>query len=447
MKLAINAQVTKWVGLWNNRPFGPDKPPAAPAYVQGYGLLVSGLMQAQPPVAEWETEDEPFTSDQLADLIDEVVPPSAGMGVSYMRPIPIMNNGDDDVSWRVSVETPENVIPVWSHHRLVGAVVWTAVAITNNQTTRIALVERWDNLTGSVTVALFKVDHNNVATELNAVNAGRMVKDDQKALIDSWIAAVEEAPTVERRLIPFVWRFEKHAPAPIYSGSEGLVEGLIRLNDQEQDDGEMARHRLIIDDDLISYSQTQDPATNNAGKVQNTFTLKDNLLRVKRSQLSAQAADSSDLIKPVTFPDSLIQRERIERRENSALEAIGINPQSVGRSVSGRSDSAAAKRADQQMTTQTVSGPARRLTLSLEETLTQLATLNEWPELETVTVYEGLKPDAAESADTTKTLSEANAASTETLVRTAHPTWTPTQVQDELDRMAAEGLTAATFTE
>ncbi len=117
MILKTPAQVVKWVNLWNNRPFGADKPPSAPAYVKGYGSLVAGLMQSRPPVATFNGKDvPPLTSDDLGSLVDDLVPPAAGMGAAYMRPVL-----DGDEGWVLSVETPRSVVPVWRNHKLVKA--------------------------------------------------------------------------------------------------------------------------------------------------------------------------------------------------------------------------------------------------------------------------------------------------------------------------------------
>ena len=120
---------------------------------------------------------------------------------------------------------------------------------------------------------------------------------------------------------------------------------------------------------------------------------------------------------------------------------MGINPQSVGRNVSGRSDSAAAKRADQQMTMNTVTEPARNAERVLSAIFTECARLNPGDTRPVmVSVHEGLKENPAESAEVANALRNAEAASTRTLVRTAHPTWSDDQVDAEVEAMRAEGM-------
>ena len=191
------------------------------------------------------------------------------------------------------------------------------------------------------------------------------------------------------------------------------------------------------------------------------FNKRDNLLALPAG-MSAQERDK--MVTPIVFPDSLTQRDRIERRENALLESCGISPQSVGRSVSGRSDSGAAKRADMQMTLQTVAGPARRWSTALSVLYSQLARLNEsptpepggplppptrtppsdsFPAAESVTisvaVNAGLRPSTSEAAESASLLEAAGAASTKTLVQTAHPDWTADQVTAEVELIRAEG--------
>jgi hypothetical protein len=150
-------------------------------------------------------------------------------------------------------------------------------------------------------------------------------------------------------------------------------------------------------------------------------------------------------VTPIEFSDDLIQRERIERRENSILEMAGINPASIGRNVSGTSDSGTAKRADNQMTMNTISGPARHAAATLTTAVGGVARLNggTWGDSDEVIVSEGLKENPVESADTARALRDAEAASTRTLVETAHPTWSPEQVDAEVEAMRAENAAAS----
>ena len=56
-----------------------------------------------------------------------------------------------------------------------------------------------------------------------------------------------------------------------------------------------------------------------------------------------------------------------------------------------------------------------------------------------VTVHEGLKENPVESAENAGALRDAEAASTRTLIATAHPTWSETEIDEELELMQADG--------
>ena len=114
-------------------------------------------------------------------------------------------------------------------------------------------------------------------------------------------------------------------------------------------------------------------------------------------------------------------------------------------SVAGRSDSAAAKRADQQMTTNTVTRPARRLSSALTAVLSQEHRLNGFAgdSVVGVTVHEGLKPVAAEAVETAARMDAADLASTRTIVETANPGRSDTWYAAEVVRMQEEGRAVA----
>jgi hypothetical protein len=130
------------------------------------------------------------------------------------------------------------------------------------------------------------------------------------------------------------------------------------------------------------------------------------------------------------------------------LEAVGINPASIGRNVGGRSDSGVAKRADNQMTMNTITAPARRAEAVLTRTVREIGRLNgaAVPDLE-VSVHEGLKENPIESAEVAVKLRDAEAASTRTLVQTAHPTWSDDEVDAEVVLMESQGAALAPFEE
>jgi hypothetical protein len=171
------------------------------------------------------------------------------------------------------------------------------------------------------------------------------------------------------------------------------------------------------------------------------FNKHDNLLLLSSSMSAEHGPDGG--VTPIEFSDDLVQRDRIERRENSLLEMVGINPASIGRNVGGRSDSGVAKRADNQMTMNTVTAPARAAEVALSAAVSEIARLTQTGTDISVSVSEGLKENPIESAETASKLRDAEAASTQTLVKTAHPTWTPDEVMAEVELMQAENLATA----
>lgn len=428
---AYRRSVNVWASMFNRT---IDNQEHAPNYSRWIANIVAGLMQAKPPEATGLPDDD---DTDLSELVEEVARVSASMGVAYLRPV------FDGAEWTTQVLGPSNVVAYWNHRRLSSALIWVIVDDPTHQKSdakRLAIVERWGD-DGRVTLEVWRGDYN---AQTGAFTGNKMLP------LGSLPTAIEELPAVQgiladietagdtlRYLYPVVWQWQSGYPAPIHAGNEHVVQGLERLWDQEQVDAEMARNRIAIDTKMLTTSPILEPGGGIIAPA--GFGLRDNVIALSSAPGGAQGIDKQLPFHVISFPDSLTQRERIERRENALLECCGINPQSVGRSVAGRSDSAAAKRADQQMTLQTVATPARKMTRGLSDALTQSNVLNGGTGDVTVTVYEGVRPIASESYEDTRVLASTDAASTETLVRTAHPTWTDPQVADELARIAAEG--------
>lgn len=423
--------VHRWAAMYD-RPPGTNED--APNYSRWIANIVAGLMQAKPP------EVDGFEADwfDTAELIEDTVRVQASQGVCMLRPV------HDGEGWVLQTLAPERFAATWAHRRLVECLVWTIMpdpTDANDKTKAIAVVERWDQQAGTVTHEFWKGDLSMAGVFTGNVELSPESLPEKIAAlpaVQGALADIASASGVERRMVPVVWQWLKGMPAPIIAGNENVIAGLERLWDQEQTDAEMARNRVAIDERMLGRSTIM----SDDGKIIASagFGIRDNVLALKAPSGGAQAVGDNLPFQAITFPDSLIQRERIERRENSLLEMVGINPQSVGRSVSGRSDSAAAKRADQQMTLQTVATPARKLSKALSDALTQLNTLNGSQAEVEVTIYEGVRPISSESAEEARILSAAQAASTRTLIATAHPAWSDSQIDEELDRMGAEAL-------
>lgn len=425
--------VTQWAHMY-------DRPPgyveAAPNYARWLANIVAGLMQARPPESEYDADWL-----DLSELVEDVARVQSSQGVCFLRPV------HDGESWVVQTLAPDRVAATWAHRRLRSALVWSIhpdPLAPNDQSKAVAVIEKWDNQTGTVTHEFWRGDLalSGVFTGLTELSV-EALPDQIRELpaVAGALADIELAGDLERRLVPVVWQWLKGHPAPMFASNENVIAGLERLWDQEQTDAEMARHRVAIDERMLGRSTI----LSDTGQIIASagFGIRDNVLALKAPTGGAQSIGDALPFQPITFPDSLIQRDRIERRENSLLEVVGINPQSIGRSVHGRSDSAAAKRADQQMTLQTVATPARKIQRALSDALTQVASLNGEGADVAVTVYEGVRPISSESADEARVLSAAQAASTRTLIETAHPAWSDEMIDAELVRMGDESLVSA----
>ena len=409
----------------------------APAYPRQWGLLLAGLMQGQPTVFDRQVDGFPLTEDTLADLTETCVPVASAMGCALMRPVKV------GTSWKVSTLKPTNFAARWAFGDLVSAQVWDWVPDTRPRAGHrdvLVIVEDWDNLTGVVTTALFEgVHHQHGTIELGkrvaSTEPGDQLDEGHLLFDHQYHQQIVTDDRTIRYLIPFVWAFEDGQPIPVYRGNEQLVKGLIELWTAEQEDAELARNRIAMSSDMVNRADVYSDA---GGRLAHAgFHAKDRLL-ITPPGMSAQSADGGG-VEVISMPDSLIQRERIERRENATLEAIGINPQSIGRSVSGRSDSAAAKRADQQMTQNTIGGPARRWQHALNAISGEVGRLADVT-APVVDVREGLRQSFGERVETASAATAAEAMSTRTKIAYIHPEWDDTQVDDEVARMAAEGI-------
>jgi len=436
--------VTRWDDLWNARYLYPQTRgtrsldrtvTAAPGYSRSLARLISGLFQRQTPDYDGDPTDPPLSGNDLAELLTEITSKAAGYGAVLIRPV------FDGARWVPATLTPNRFHVDWAHRRPTRVTAWdysTDPRYPNDDRRGLAIIETWepgDNQPGTVTTSVWE-------TEAGPNNGTVLTKpvsiDNPPALLEDHPFVVSaENDAVARDLFVYVWAWEECGPVSLWFTNENVLAGLARLWDQEQDDAELTRKRVAMPENLVGTSRVyaDDGSTVLARP---GFNKHDNLLLLG-SGMSAEHGPNGG-VTPIEFGDDLIQRERIERRENSLLEMVGINPASIGRNVSGRSDSGAAKRADNQMTMNTITAPARHAENVLSGVATELARLN--PEVVSevlvVSVFEGLRENPVEAAETAGLLRDADAASVQTRVETAHPTWTPEEVDDEVARITAE---------
>jgi len=448
--------VHRWLCLWHARYTYPetsndlygrvaaDTADAAPGYTRSFSQLVAGLFQRQPPSYEPEPSTEPIPAVELSELLAEMVAKAAGQACVLLRPV------FDGVAWRVSVLAPNRFAVKWAHRRPVEIVVWDYAKDprASDDKRGLAIVETWtpgvDGEAGMVVTSVWE-------TEADRANGGMKLTDridiqnPPEELAEHPYIISAENDAVARDLVPYVWAWEDFGPASLWYTNENVIDGLARLWDQEQDDAEMTRKRVAMPEDAMGRKTVYaDGSTDVIARP--GFNKQDNILLLT-SGMSAEHGPNGG-VTPIEFGDDLTQRDRIERRENALLEAVGINPASIGRNVGGRSDSGVAKRADNQMTMNTITAPARRAEAVLTRTVREIGRLNgaAVPDLE-VSVHEGLKENPIESAEVAVKLRDAEAASTRTLVQTAHPTWSDDEVDAEVGLMESQGAALAPFEE
>lgn len=436
------SMVERWDDLWHGRYMYATKQraatvDAAPGYSRSFARLVAGLFERQPPEF---VGTGPFDELELSELLGEVASKGAGYGQVLIRPV------SDGQRWQPSVLAPTRYHVDWAHRRPSRVIVWDYAADprTDDDKRGLAIVETWQpggDTAGTVTTQVFETER---ALSGDGWRTMREidVSNPPDALADHPFVVSAGNDAVPRDLFVFVWAWETVGPVSLWYTNENVLDGLARLWDQEQDDAEMTRRRVAMPEEALGRKKVlADGDTTVLARP--GFNKHDNILLLQ-SSMSAEFGPTGG-VTPIEFDDDLIQRERIERRENALLEAVGINPASIGRNVGGRSDSAAAKRADNQMTMNTITQPARRLERVLSAVAVEIGRLTpgSGSGAVEVSVHEGLKENPAESAEVARLLRDAEAASTTTLVRTAHPTWTVEQVDAEVEAMQAEGAAAA----
>ncbi len=445
-KTAERAPVDYWLAQYDTPVPPTTRTPAAGNYPGWLGRMMAGFMQARPPTVELSSGEmvEDDQRDDVLDVLDEAAEKSAALSVSYLRPV---NTGDE---WQTQVIDPANVHATWTHRRLAAAIVWRLVADPSkpdDQRSRLAIVERWGiNRDGQ------QIDTPTVEFWLGDITPeGRfhgqklLDNDDLPANVAAMPAvqgALEDAADDRpREIVPVPWRFHRGMPVPIYHRQEKFVEGLCRLVNQEQVDAEKVKKRVAVDRRMIGTSalrSDRDEVIANAGWHDNQ-----DVFLLDGTDAGAQNLAERLPFHVVDFDDDLVQNERINARENQLLEQCGISPQSVGRSVSGRSDSAAAKRADQQLTMTTISNPARLLSSALSRAFTQTAQLNGNDVTVTVTVNEGLRPVRQEQIDEAATIAQNDMGSAETILRVLWPERDDEWIEAEANQMASENRMVA----
>ena len=423
---------TRWHHWHHQRRNQHRTDPTGPALTAWLGLVCAGLMQAEPPrYSDPEAGDGPLTTDELADLVDDVVQIAAAEGVAFLRPAQVL--GD----WTVTVVDSARVVARREHQRLVYAAVWNlryTAGADGRAKGWVSTEEYGHDATTGLPTFVAKLWEN--AGSDSAVELGREVTDvaDGTHLAELFY---EVTGKEARRLVPMVWRWDRGVPAPVHVGNEGMVDHLAALEAIEAKDSLLVRNILAVAESsaqrgLHGWNNTVTP-----GSSLPTWSPDSNVLSIPTNDLTTHGADG--FVQQIRFADDLIQRQRIEAVQNVLLEACGISPQSVGRSVAGRSDSAAAKRADQQMTMTTIAGPARRLNHALDTVIAEVHSLaGGRGEPLDVSITAGLRVTQAELAETVAKLVSAESISVERRVQMLNPNMSDEDLADEVGRIKAE---------
>jgi hypothetical protein len=410
----------------------------SPNYPRTIGRLVAGLFQQSPITMTINDGVTPVLSDgALADLCDRGVKRGAAESVVFIRPTEVEGVFVPALLSRSQVE------PVWAHGRLQSAVVWSVhklsannyVMITESYTTDSAGVQ-------AVNIQLWQVIKDTVES-LTAWKLGtEIMVETQAEETDSELQkAVRQLRGQTRRLFAYAWDFEDGRPVPIHYTNEQLVTQLTDLHAVEFEDNQLPRNIVAVSQE----SMTADFGDgNNQAEASTWGRLRGlrkgrNMLQVPSDQLAQNGTDA--FIKHLRMDDDLMQRDRIERKENVFYEACGISASTFGRDVTGRSDSGAAKRADSQLTLTTIAGPARRWAELMTLLAAELARLQNAPATAgPVSVTEGLKNSAEERAALVAVQRGADVQSVEMGVRQIRPDWADPEVAEEVARIRNDNM-------
>ena len=397
----------------------------APNYPRTIGRLIAGLFQ-QAPVT-METAGTPsLTDDQLADLTDRGVKRGAAESVVFLRPALV--NGQ----WCAAAVGASQVEATWAHDQLVEAIVWDVTKNGNDGYQMVTETYTVDSQTGqqNLVVQLWNVTKSpkggwKLAGEVDTA----AVDGVESPALHAQVRAINETP---RGLFAWAWDFEDGRPVPVHYTNEHLITQLEDLHGVEHEDNQLPRNVVAVSQESMAVNGMDNPTNTTWGKVRG-FIQGRNVLSVPSDQLAMHGTEA--FIKHLRLEDDLVQRERIEMKEDVLYTACGISPTTMGRSATGRSDSGAAKRADNQLTLTTIAGPARRWAGTLTLLAAELARLQTGTKAGPVQVTEGLKSSAEERAELVAVQRGADVQSIEEGVKQINPDWDDTAVGDEVARI------------
>lgn len=360
----------------------------------------------------------------------------AAQGEVYLRP-----GWDADLSpWAILSTIPgRQVIPTFRFGMLAdAAVVTTWEPSSKGEAVYWRLIEQHDR--GTIRYALFRgtADRLGRQTDLNDTrgpNAAAKLMDGTRAGTETDLDRVVDTQVDELLLVHVPLGRDSESPhgVSLLDGVEALILGMHRLYSQEQHDAELARRRIAVAESYLPKDSSGRPV----------FDRKTDLFALSEDAMGAVGGDNRP-VHPIEFRDDNVMRERIAGRFRDFLIAVGIAPDTLDAQEAGGAISGTSRRLAQAMTIQTASAAgrywqdalARALALGLMVSDRHLgADVGELDALPSVSLADGLLDDPAELARILTDLDTAEAISTLEKVRRLHPTWTPDEVEAEVERI------------
>lgn len=226
----------------------------------------------------------------------------------------------------------------------------------------------------------------------------------------------------------------------------GLIEALWRLFAQDQHDAEFTRRRIAGAAEYFEKDSSGRPSFDRTRDV------------IPLQNATGAVGDAGKPLQSIEFADSIIMSDRIDRRIDNLLLAMGIAPQSAGRGEAGNATSGTARRLAQSLTMQTVTAGGRYFAGGVAE-LANVSVFEVQPKLLkskkhkrpggakavadiAIELRDGLPDDPVEAAERLKNLRDAGLISIEQGVRELHPDWDDKAVAAEVARIEEEKAAA-----
>lgn len=382
------------------------------------------------------TSTDPETTARLAVLVDEggvhnklleAAEIAAGVGGVYLRAAWDEDTADHALS---AIVGPEQADPDFSFGQLVGVTFWQVLSEDSDKKI-LRHVERHDR--GLITHALYMGTADKIGY---SVPLGRHPVTEVLATANSvdpselQVVVQLPIPKLAAAYVPNVrpgrrLRNTDHGRSD-FDGSEGLMDALDETYSSWMRDVRLAKARLLVPESFLER-QTVNGA---AG-----FDLDNEVF----TPLDVDPTQTQGI-------DQVQFQIRVAEHRETAVELIdriisnaGYSPQSFGLHIEGRAESGTALRVRERRSLMTQARKQRyfkpaildhmQMLLAIEASIFGRQVAVERPMLEW---SDQTAPDPKEIAETAQLLRNAEAASTDTLVRMVHPDWDDEQVAAEV---------------